>query len=786
MLSLYFLLTVRFGVKRRVFAHKYEKWLHILTVSFFLATAMAGIVTDMYSELEYVFGGFDCFARLFALIHCGCKESTLGKHCSHTPSLFCRITRRITQGCWIGSHIDNWIVWIYGGVPFVFVYLSLPISNMIIYCYVRKQFGMTRGKLSTTAAITDKANTLTPRQEAQQLRVKEVAQQGFLYVTAFYLVHTPAFVVRVLEGMGVDRDEESEIYWILVANSILLPLQGWFNLLYVVTSSLSVGSRLVSHPRSLHVFLCQHSIYMMPHYTRVRKAYPEMSAYWAVKLCLVEMNLPTLEESQSCYSMKVESQHDSGRETPTMLKEILESGSEDSDEFDDRSGGLFGSTKGLMKPSSRSLRLGMDGSLATNFSIPHETTDTEIGATSVSLSGNGRHSYSGQDEAEDADVELALVDSAQSLNGKIVVLPSDFQWLPAINEKRPEQQGSKISEERTLEQKRHEILDERSLERQHIKKPDSKRLERKTSKVIRKDKSLERTFSKMNQDDNLEDEILDDRTLEDQHSKKPESKRLDRKTSKVTRKDKSLERKVGRINRDDDLEHKTVDDRILERQHSMKPESKRLERKTSKVSKDKSLERKYSKRRQEESLDKTVTKVRKDRSLERQHSRVSEENGLEGMNREVRRHRSLDRQVSKRKQDERLEEITIKVRKDRSLERKVSKVRKDKSLERRISRIKEVESVEQVVSKVRKDKSLERKVSKRREGDSVELVTTKVRKDKSLERKVSKRKQELSLRGRKMGFDETTTVHEAQEGDGFANVHCIPSPTEEESTGFRD
>jgi hypothetical protein len=90
---------------------------------------------------------------------------------------------------------------------------------------------MTGGKASTTTEITDKANTLTPRQEAQQLRVKEVAQQGFLYVSVFYLVHTPAFVVRVLEGMGVDRDDESEIYWILVANSLLLPLQGWFNLL---------------------------------------------------------------------------------------------------------------------------------------------------------------------------------------------------------------------------------------------------------------------------------------------------------------------------------------------------------------------------------------------------------------------------------------------------------------------------------------------------------------------------------------------------------------------------
>ena len=93
--------------------------------------------------------------------------------------------------------------------------------------------------------------------------------------------------------------------------------------------------------------------------------------------------------------------------------------------------------------------------------------------------------------------------------------------------------------------------------------------------------------------------------------------------------------------------------------------------------------------------------------------------------------------------------------------------------------------MELLTSKVRKDKSLERKVSKRREGESVELLTSKVRKDKSLERKVSKRKQE-SLQGRSMGIDETIAVHEVQESDGFADIHCLQLPTEEEySTGFR-
>jgi hypothetical protein len=90
LLSLYFLLTVRFGVNRRVFAQKYEKWLHVTTASFFLATAMAGIVMDMYSELEYVFGRFDCVAQFFGFIRLGEKRADC-EHISLTnsPSFVC-------------------------------------------------------------------------------------------------------------------------------------------------------------------------------------------------------------------------------------------------------------------------------------------------------------------------------------------------------------------------------------------------------------------------------------------------------------------------------------------------------------------------------------------------------------------------------------------------------------------------------------------------------------------------------------------------------------------------
>lgn len=120
------------------------------------------------------------------------------------------------------------IAWIYGGLPFVAVFLGLPINNLIIYLYVRRQFGIER---TTIGAGGDTNRNLTVRQEAQKLRVREVAQQGFMYVAFFYVSYTPAFVIRVLEGLGMDGEKESTFFWVLALNAALLPLQGWFNLL---------------------------------------------------------------------------------------------------------------------------------------------------------------------------------------------------------------------------------------------------------------------------------------------------------------------------------------------------------------------------------------------------------------------------------------------------------------------------------------------------------------------------------------------------------------------------
>ena len=53
MLSFYFLLMLRFGVKDRAFKHKYEPWMHLACIGYPLITAATGAKIGLYNELDF-------------------------------------------------------------------------------------------------------------------------------------------------------------------------------------------------------------------------------------------------------------------------------------------------------------------------------------------------------------------------------------------------------------------------------------------------------------------------------------------------------------------------------------------------------------------------------------------------------------------------------------------------------------------------------------------------------------------------------------------------------------
>jgi hypothetical protein len=105
------------------------------------------------------------------------------------------------------------IAWIYGGLPYVITFISLPINSFIIYRHVKN-----------TSRV---GSSSTPAQEAH---IRRVATQGFLYVAAFFISYTPQFIIGILVFIGYQSSKEADIFGLLVLNSFLLPLQGFFNI----------------------------------------------------------------------------------------------------------------------------------------------------------------------------------------------------------------------------------------------------------------------------------------------------------------------------------------------------------------------------------------------------------------------------------------------------------------------------------------------------------------------------------------------------------------------------
>lgn len=186
-LSFYYLLTVRYGVKRPRFAKRYEPWFHGVAILFPLITAVVGAFMGFYSELQL---GVGCWVNDYPR---GCASGTGDDTC-----------------------ISEEIAWFYGSSPVVFTLFSLIINNTLVYFHVRKVF-----KTANVSA--------SDRSIRHQIHQREVATQGLFYVGTFFVCFWSAIAVRVMEGFSETPVNESDVYWLLVIMSATLPLQGFLN-----------------------------------------------------------------------------------------------------------------------------------------------------------------------------------------------------------------------------------------------------------------------------------------------------------------------------------------------------------------------------------------------------------------------------------------------------------------------------------------------------------------------------------------------------------------------------
>lgn len=277
-LSFYYLLTVRFNVKREEFCKKYELWMHLSGVLFFPTTSLVGFFGDWYSAMPRSMN---------------CWIGDIPKGCEADGTC---------------SNLGTTIQYIFVGAPMLIGLLALILNNIIIYVYVRKTLLFSRKTAApkttfeienfaneTPQPTPDTENFVTPDTEnfatpdtenfanetsqalaeensntREKRLTREVAIQGFLYVSSFLVAFTPSFVLQLLYSIGYVGDEyQVKLFPLSVVNSMLLPLQGFFN-----------------------VF-----IYVRPTFNRFRAANPERPTWFVMRHALFDPNIPKLATS---------------------------------------------------------------------------------------------------------------------------------------------------------------------------------------------------------------------------------------------------------------------------------------------------------------------------------------------------------------------------------------------------------------------------------------------------------------------------------------------------------
>ena len=157
------------------------------------------------------------------------------------------------EGCFESDDcISHIIAWVFGGIPLLFTMISLPVINATIFCFVRK-----------TLSTLHNGETRAPH-HAEHIR--EVATQGVLYVCSFYVCFFPALLVKAAESFDIDKEVESDWYFVMVLNALLPPLQGVFNAL----------------------------VYLRPSWVRLKKAYPGASPSWYMQELFLDLSVPPL------------------------------------------------------------------------------------------------------------------------------------------------------------------------------------------------------------------------------------------------------------------------------------------------------------------------------------------------------------------------------------------------------------------------------------------------------------------------------------------------------------
>ncbi|KAI2505684.1 hypothetical protein MHU86_8743 [Fragilaria crotonensis] len=291
-LNAFFLATVVYRVSELKFQKNFEPYLHAMSILFPLITASVGAGISLYSEKEL---GLVCWIGHYP------------EGCGEDPSVPC---------------LDPIFALIFGGIPLGASIIFLLVSNGMIYWKVRstgrrseqyrrtkfetivndsaERTGVTnRSSISSPTShggvqpsdaesgnssgyarrsreflrtlLTFRNNTSSASDTALRCASREheqaraVAIQATLYVLACLTSLMVLVAIAIQQSAGIQREQESDFYWLTVLIGFIFPLQGFLNVL----------------------------IYLRPRYMQWRRLLPMRSRLWALKQCLTNKIPPS-------------------------------------------------------------------------------------------------------------------------------------------------------------------------------------------------------------------------------------------------------------------------------------------------------------------------------------------------------------------------------------------------------------------------------------------------------------------------------------------------------------
>ncbi|KAL3929244.1 MAG: hypothetical protein SGBAC_012300 [Bacillariaceae sp.] len=304
-LSIYFVLTARFGFSNKEIAHRVEPFMHVICFGYPLVTAFAGLFLGAYAEPEV---GIGCWVKRLVVFSHRLSPLTDGL-LTIVKCPTCRWPKRCVayrepigseERC--QSELIGWILggWVGAGTA------ALAFLNLIIlFVHVRRQeqLANTLNRQATRSSSKDSdefqrtsmfktemlryeeeekvtetltsVRTMEPMsnttddvddvaERARQLRrLKLVQSQALLFFCSFMLTSGVANILRLLESQATSAVEEMELpykfYGLVVAQCILYPLQGLTNMLvYIRPKYLAIAAE---NPKETRLWVVRRAIF---------------------------------------------------------------------------------------------------------------------------------------------------------------------------------------------------------------------------------------------------------------------------------------------------------------------------------------------------------------------------------------------------------------------------------------------------------------------------------------------------------------------------------------------